>query len=77
MNTWRRFHGDSIADVIGMWPTRYRVVISNTTSGVVRELPKGFLRLDAAKAAADDAVRHLFAHKCGTDSCGGWLIWSA
>jgi len=73
---WRRFHGDLIADVVATWPSAYKVVISDARLGIIRELPKVYARLEAAKAAADEGVRRRFSHKCRMDSCDGWLLWS-
>jgi hypothetical protein len=74
--TWRRFHGELIADIITISPDVYRVVISNTTSGLTRGLPSAYKRLEGAKAAADDFVRRAFAHRCAMEICGRWLPWS-
>ena len=75
IQTWRRFHGEFVADVVATFPDRYRVVIAHATSGVTRELPKVFFRLESAKAAADVLVRRVFAHRCDIDCCGTWLQW--
>ena len=76
VQTWRRLHGDFIADVISIWPASYRVAVSHAPSGVTRELPKVFQRLQSAQAAADDYLRRTFSHKCGMESCGAWLLWT-
>ena len=48
-STWRRFHGDLIADIITIGPDVYRVVISNTTSGLTRGLPSANKRLEGQR----------------------------
>ena len=73
--TWRRFHGTFIADIVTTAPNVYRVVISNTTSGLTRALPIVYKRLEAAKAGADDFVRRTFAHRCAMEVCGRWIPW--
>ena len=75
VGTWRRFHGRFLAEVVTRAQV-YRVVISDTASGVSRELPRAFDRLEAAKAAADDAIRRVFSHRCGMETCGLWLQWT-
>ena len=74
--TWRRFHGNLIADIITVGPDVYRVVILNSSSGLTRGLPSAFKRLEGAKAAADDFVRRAFAHRCALEHCGRWLPWT-
>ena len=73
---WRRFHGELIAEVVAMWPDRYRVIISNGASGLTEEVPRVYVRLESAKASADALVRRAFRHRCDTDSCGAWFVWS-
>ena len=76
LQTWRRFHGEIIANVIAKGPDSFTVAVWHEPSGVIRQLPRGFERLDAAKAAADDLLRRTFSHKCALESCGEWLLWS-
>jgi hypothetical protein len=77
IETWRRIHGDLMADVVALWPDHYRVVVSNVRSGLTRELPRVYARVEAAKAAADELVRRAFGHRCDMEHCGTWLQWSA
>lgn len=76
LQTWRRFHGELVANVISRGTDLYTVEVWHEPSGVVRQLARGFGRLDSAKAAADDLLRRTFSHKCAAESCGEWLVWS-
>jgi hypothetical protein len=75
--TWRRFHADKFtANVVEKGPGSYAVVVWDQASGLVRELPRIFARLESAKAAADDLARRTFGHRCTLEHCGEWLVWS-
>ena len=77
LQTWRRFHGGLIATVIAKGSELYAVAVWDEPSGIIRQLPRVFDRLDAAKAAADHLLRRTFGHKCAMESCGEWVVWSA
>ena len=51
LQTWRRFHGELTANVIAKAPHSYTVVVWHEPSGVIRQLPRAFARLESAKAA--------------------------
>jgi hypothetical protein len=76
LHTWRRYHGELTANVMAKAPHAYAVAVWHEPSGVIRQLPRVFRRLESAKAAADDLLRRTFAHTCTVESCGEWLVWS-
>ena len=76
LQTWRRYHGELAANVISQGPYSYTVAVWHESSGVVRQLPRAFARLESAKAAADDLLRRTFFHTCTLESCSEWLMWS-
>ena len=73
---WRRYHGELTAHVIAGLSGSYTVAVSNERGSRIRQLPRAFRRLEAAKAAADDLLRTTFSHKCSVESCGEWMAWS-
>jgi hypothetical protein len=77
MVTWRRHHGrDLVATVLVRRPNAHRIAVWSEKTGVVREPPTVFRRLESAKAAADAHVRRSFDHVCTIESCGKWMIWT-
>jgi hypothetical protein len=75
LQIWRRYQGELTANVIANAPHAYTVAVWHEPSGVIRQLPRAFVRLESAKTAADDFMRRMF-HSCTGESCGRWMVWS-
>jgi hypothetical protein len=75
--TWRRNHGDELsAYVLEKEPKAYIVAVYHASAGMVRQLPRLFTELEAAKAAADAFLRREFSHRCSMEFCGDWMCWT-
>jgi hypothetical protein len=79
MRLWRRQHGPTITANVsergGSTALQYRATVWQIgRDTLVCELPRLFTHLQAAQAAADDAVRRRFTHQCDFELCGEWTL---